>query len=187
MHLPDHYLSDLVRTTTGVLAVIGLAAGTYFARRRLSAPGSTRWTTPVVGAAIFALQMLNYPIDASTSGHVLGGLAAALLVGPMAAMWLLSTVLAVQAFAFGDGGVYALGANVLNMAVVGVWSGWAVWRLTNRLGTNAASQCARAGLAGWASVQCEHALLRCGSDGRWTARRRLHRRTVPRTCSDRHR
>ncbi|NCD19958.1 MAG: cobalamin biosynthesis protein CbiM, partial [Actinobacteria bacterium] len=73
---------------------------------------------------VFAAQMVNFPVAAGTSGHLLGGALAAVLVGPWTATLCISVVLIVQALLFADGGVTALGTNVLLMAVVGVWAGW---------------------------------------------------------------
>ena len=77
---------------------------------------------------VFAAQMVNFPVGAGTSGHLLGGVLAAVLVGPATATLCLTVVLAVQAFLFADGGVTALGTNVLLMGVVGVWVGYGVFR-----------------------------------------------------------
>jgi cobalt/nickel transport system permease protein len=73
----------------------------------------------VLAAFIFAAQMLNFPIAGGTSGHFLGATLAAVLLGPWLACLVLAVVLTVQAFAFADGGISALGANVLNMGVLG--------------------------------------------------------------------
>ena len=78
---------------------------------------------------VFAAQMVNFPVGAGTSGHLLGGALAAVLVGPATATLCLTVVITVQAFLFADGGVSALGTNVLLMGVVAVWVGYGVFRV----------------------------------------------------------
>lgn len=163
MHLPDHYLSNPVLAITGIAAAAGLATLTFATRRHaaISTPaGNSPWSIPLCGAVIFALQMLNYAVGNDVSGHILGGVAAAILFGPVTAMWLMTTVLAVQAIVFGDGGVLALGANVLNMAIIAPWSGWLITRLAIRPGQGQLATLAQASFAGWMSVQL--AALACG-------------------------
>ena len=102
----------------GVLAVA--AVGLRPARGRTSS--STRRACPLLGvlaAFIFAAQMLNFPIAGGTSGHFLGATLAAVLLGPWLACLVMAVVLIAQAFAFADGGISALGANILNMGVLG--------------------------------------------------------------------
>lgn len=84
----------------------------------------------LTAAYVFAAQMLNFPVGAGTSGHLLGGALAAALVGPHTATLVITVVLVVQALLFGDGGVTALGTNVVLMALVGVWTSWLVVRVT---------------------------------------------------------
>lgn len=171
MHLHSHYLDPAVCVATGLLAGSALAATVALPRRFArdavgdspTLPASARSPAVVAGAAalVFALQMLNFPVSSETSGHVLGGFAVALAFGPIVATWVITAVLLVQAVLFGDGGLAALGANVLNMAIVGVWSGWAVWRIVP-VGNGKNYGVARillAALAGWVSVQA--AALAC--------------------------
>jgi len=82
---------------------------------------------------IFAVQMLNFPVAAGTSGHLLGAALAMVLVGPYAATLALSVVLIVQAFLFADGGLTALGLNIFNMGVVGVWASFGVFFIVKKL------------------------------------------------------
>ena len=84
----------------------------------------------LVAVFIFAAQMVNFPVGAGTSGHLIGAALAAVLVGPATATLCLTVVIAVQAFLFADGGVSALGTNVLLMGVVAVWVGYGVFRVT---------------------------------------------------------
>ena len=86
---------------------------------------------PLLGLAaafLFAAQMVNFPVAGGTSGHLVGGVLVAALLGPSAAVVVLTTVLIVQCFLFADGGVLALGANVFNMAMVGAVGGYAIYR-----------------------------------------------------------
>lgn len=80
----------------------------------------------VMAAFIFAAQMINYPVMGGTSGHLLGGVLAALVLGPWAAMIVIATILGIQCVFFQDGGLTALGANIFNMAVIGVWTGYGI-------------------------------------------------------------
>jgi cobalt/nickel transport system permease protein len=106
----------------------------------------------VTAALIFALQMLNFPVAAGTSGHFAGGALAAILLGPFAAGIVMTTVLLIQAVVFADGGILALGANVFNLAVVAPLVGWGTWRLFLRLGDSKALKIAGAFVASWVSL-----------------------------------
>jgi len=126
MHIPDGLLS--VPVLLGGAALSAVAVGTACARerQRLSAQGAS--TLGVTAAFIFAAQMLNFPVAGGTSGHLVGGVLAAVLVGPYAAVVVMTAVLVLQCLVFGDGGLLALGANVLNMAVVHPLVGFAFYR-----------------------------------------------------------
>ncbi|MGH3488746.1 MAG: energy-coupling factor ABC transporter permease, partial [Actinopolymorphaceae bacterium] len=101
------------------------------ARRELD--DRTAPLTGLVAAFVFAVQMLNFPVGAGTSGHLLGGALAAVLVGPWTAVLCLTVVLAVQALFFADGGITALGTNITLMGVVTVVAGWVIFALVLRL------------------------------------------------------
>ena len=131
MHIPDGFVS------TGTAAAAWLASGGSigYAVRRVNRELDER-QIPLMGvtaAFIFAAQMMNFTVAGGTSGHLLGGALAAILLGPWAGMLVLTSVLAVQALLFQDGGLLALGANVFNMAVVGVLVGWVVYATLRRL------------------------------------------------------
>jgi cobalt/nickel transport system permease protein len=117
LHIPDGFLSGQVALVCGLLAIASVAYGLRVANVELDDA-----RVPLLGvlaAFIFAAQMLNFPIAGGTSGHFLGAALAAVLLGPWLASLVMAVVLAVQAFAFADGGISALGANVLNMGVLG--------------------------------------------------------------------
>lgn len=131
MHVPDGFLDAPTSVATGVLSAAFIGLSLNGARRELD-----ERTAPVAGLVavfVFAAQMLNFPVGAGTSGHLIGGALAAVLVGPWTATLCLTVVLLVQGLLFADGGLTALGTNVLLMGVIGVWGGWLVFALARRL------------------------------------------------------
>ena len=131
MHIPDGFVS----TGTAAATWLASAGSVGYAVRRVNQELNER-QVPLMGvtaAFIFAAQMMNFAVAGGTSGHLLGGALAAILLGPWAGMLVLTSVLAVQALLFQDGGLLALGANVFNMAVVGVLVGWVVYTTLRRL------------------------------------------------------
>jgi cobalt/nickel transport system permease protein len=121
MHISDFTLQGMVCPITAVLSLLGVAATAIAVLRSESKPDIARFS--VVTVLIFAVQMLDFPITSGTSGCLLGGVLAALLLGTPSAVLSMTLVLMVQSLAFGDGGLLALGANVLNMALIGVGVG----------------------------------------------------------------
>jgi cobalt/nickel transport system permease protein len=117
MHIPDGFLSAGVAAVTGVIAIAVVAYGIRVANVQLDE--SKVPLLGVIAAFIFAAQMLNFPVAGGTSGHFLGATLAAVLLGPWLACLVMAVVLVVQCFAFADGGVSALGANILNMGILG--------------------------------------------------------------------
>ena len=137
MHVPDGFLDAPTSVATGVIAVGGIALALRGARRELD--DRTAPMAGLVATFVFAGQMINFPVGAGTSGHLLGGTLAAVLVGPWTAVLCVSTVLLVQALFMADGGITALGTNITLMALVGVAVGWLVFKairavLPTRLG-----------------------------------------------------
>ena len=130
MHVPDGFFNLPVSVGTGLVAAAGVAVSLRGARRELD--DRTAPMAGLVAAFIFAAQMLNFPVAAGTSGHLLGGALAAILAGPYAAVLCLAVVLLVQAVFFADGGLTALGVNITLMAIVGSAVGWGVFRLVTR-------------------------------------------------------
>jgi cobalt/nickel transport system permease protein len=131
MHIPDGFIS----TGTAAATWLASAGSVGYAVRRVNRELSEK-QIPLMGvtaAFVFAAQMMNFTVAGGTSGHLLGGALVAILLGPWAGMLVLTSVLAVQALIFQDGGLLALGANVFNMAVVGVLVGWGVYTTLRRL------------------------------------------------------
>lgn len=151
MHIPDGFLDA---TTAAVTYALFLACA-WAALRGVSGfltPENVSLVT-VVAAAIFAAQMLNWPIPGGTSLHLVGGALAGIMLGPRLGFLAMFLVLLVQCLVFHDGGITALGANVINMAVVAVLTGYGLYKLTLRLaGASRASRVAGAFLGGWLSV-----------------------------------
>ena len=137
MHIPDGFLSTPVWAAAGALS----AGAVGYSVRRLnhSLEDSQVPLMGVTGAFIFAAQMVNFPIAGGTSGHLAGAVLAALLLGPYGAIVIMTAILLIQALLFGDGGITALGANILNMGVIGSLSGYGVYRLLQRVFTGAIS------------------------------------------------
>jgi cobalt/nickel transport system permease protein len=151
MHLPDHYLDPVTTAVTTVAAVGAVAV----AVRRLRHERNASWRLiGAVAAGIFSGQMVNFPINGGTSGHLVGSALAAILLGPWSGMLAMVLVLTVQAVVFGDGGITALGANLLNMGIVGCLVGRLVYdRALSATGsTSQAARTFAAGFAAWASV-----------------------------------
>ncbi|HEX2704571.1 MAG TPA: energy-coupling factor ABC transporter permease [Candidatus Lustribacter sp.] len=127
MHVPDGFLNAPTSLATGAVAVAGVALALRGSRRELD--DRTAPLAGLVATFIFATQMLNFPVAAGTSGHLLGGALAAVLVGPWTGTLCLAVVLGVQALLFADGGLTALGTNITLMGLVGVWAGYGGFRL----------------------------------------------------------
>src|SRR5688572_28792099 len=145
MHVPDGFIDVPVSVAAGAVAAAGVAAGLRGARHELDDRAAP--LAGLVAAFVFAVQMLNFPVGAGTSGHLLGGALAAILVGPYTGVLCISVVLLMQCVFFADGGVTALGINVLIMGVVTVLVGWGVFRLVTRAVRNRAGVSAGAFLA----------------------------------------
>ena len=131
MHIPDGFLSPEVAAGTAVVAAGAVGVGL----RRASARLDDR-VVPllgVTGAFVFAAQMLNFPVAGGTSGHFLGAALATILLGPWLATLVLAVVLATQCFVFADGGISALGANILCMGVCGALATGGLMLLARRV------------------------------------------------------
>ncbi len=125
MHIPDGLIDGGTSLAGGAIA----AGGVALCLRR-TAQLLDDHQVPMVGltaAYVFAAQMINFPVAGGTSGHLLGGVLAAVLVGPWAGALAVTVVLIIQAFLFADGGLLAMGLNVVNMALVGALAGYAIF------------------------------------------------------------
>ncbi|MGQ4330936.1 energy-coupling factor ABC transporter permease [Streptomyces hayashii] len=126
MHVPDGFINAPTSAVTGVVAAGAIAVSLRGARRELD--DRTAPLAGLVAAFIFAVQMLNFPVAAGTSGHLLGGALAAILVGPFTGILCVSVVLLMQGILFADGGLTALGVNITDMAIVTTVVSYAVFR-----------------------------------------------------------
>ena len=151
MHAPDGFLEPSVAAATALISLAVVIAAVRAGGRELG-----ERQVPLAGLAaafVFAAQMLNFPVAAGTSGHLLGGCLAAILLGPWIGSLAVTVVIVVQALLFADGGVTALGYNVLNMAIVPAFGGWALYRAFRRLlPSSAAGVVGATGLAAGSSV-----------------------------------
>jgi cobalt/nickel transport system permease protein len=151
MHIPDGFLTPGVAAAAAVPAAGAVAYGLRHARSRLD-----ERRVPLLGltaAFVFAAQMLNFPVAGGTSGHLLGAALCAVLLGPWLACVAMAVVLTAQAFLFADGGVTALGANVLNMGVIGaVGAGLGLALAVRLLPLGRTAFLALAGIAAWGAV-----------------------------------
>jgi cobalamin biosynthesis protein CbiM len=131
MHIPDGFIDLPTSSVAGLLAIGGTAIALKKSREDLDDR-----TAPLAGLTavfIFAVQMLNFPVAAGTSGHLLGGALATVLVGPYAASLALTVVLGIQALLFADGGLSALGLNIFNMSILGVAASYFIFTLAKKL------------------------------------------------------
>jgi cobalt/nickel transport system permease protein len=151
VHAPDGFLDATTAIATGAVSAAAVGVALRGAREQLD-----ERAVPIAGvtaAFVFAAQMVNFPVAAGTTGHLLGGALAAVLLGPAVGLLVVTVVVVVQALIFADGGLTALGYNVLNMAVVTSLGGWAMFRLSCRLLPRSRTGVAiAAGLAGFVSV-----------------------------------
>ncbi len=148
MHIPDGFIDGPTSLLAGLVAI----AGVSLCLKKTADTLEDR-EIPLVGLAaafVFAAQLLNFPVASGTSGHLIGGVLAAVLVGPWAGGLAITVVLAVQALLFADGGLSALGLNVVNMALAGSFVGYAAFALLRRvLGNTTRSVTVASGIAGF--------------------------------------
>jgi cobalt/nickel transport system permease protein len=150
MHIPDGFVDLKTAISAGVVSAGGLAAAiykvkSYFKAKVIALMG-------VISALIFALQMINFTIPGGTSGHLLGGALAAIVLGPHAGVIVVAVVLIVQAFIFMDGGVVALGANIFNMAIIGVYGSYLIYWLICKISKSKITFFTSVAVASWLSV-----------------------------------
>ena len=133
MHIPDGFLSPPVWATLDVVAVGSVALAARRAQSEIeSSAGRSIPLLGVMGAFVFAAQMINFPVGMGTSGHLVGGALLAMTLGPGSAAIVMTAILILQAFVFQDGGIVVLGANVCNMALAGVLAAYLPFRAWGR-------------------------------------------------------
>lgn len=156
MHIPDGFLSGPVLWAGWLILAVSMAVALRLTRVQFE-----ERQVPVMGvlaAFIFAAQAINFPVAAGTSGHLCGGALAAIILGPWAAMLVMTSVVVVQALLLQDGGILALSWNVVNMAVIAPGVAWATWSSCRWMlarvpgGTPRWGRTTAVGLAAWASV-----------------------------------
>ncbi len=151
MHIPDGFLSVPVAAVGWLLliALIGIALRQtrhQLGERQIPLMG-------ILAAFVFAAQMINFPVAGGTSGHLLGGMLIAVLLGPWATVLVMTSVIGVQGLLFQDGGLLALGFNVVNMGIISGFIGYAVYSLVRRwMGQTPTAQWVGAGLGAWVGV-----------------------------------
>ncbi len=142
MHIPDGYLDLSIAGLFYILTLAVLGLSVYRLRGQKLTP-----LFGILAAAIFAAQMLNWPIPGGTSAHFVGGALAGILLGPYAGSLAMAVVLTIQCLVFADGGITALGANIWNMGIVDVFVGYYTYRILERYSKSAA-----AFVAGWLGI-----------------------------------
>ncbi|MDD4307934.1 MAG: energy-coupling factor ABC transporter permease [Thermoplasmata archaeon] len=126
MHIPDGLMAPAVSAFGWLIAILFIALSVRLLNRKLDDRQITLMA--VLAAGIFVAQMLNFPIGGGTTGHLIGAALASVILGPLAAMLILTVILVIQGLVFGDGGLTALGLNILNMAIIGCLVGWYAYR-----------------------------------------------------------
>lgn len=151
LHAADRFLTVPVSIAFWIVTAIVVAIAVRQTNRSLD-----ERAVPLMGvmaAFIFAAQMFNFQVAGGTSGHLLGGVLAAVLLGPWVATLVMTAVVAVQALVFSDGGLVVMGANIFNMGVIGTLGGYALYRLLARLlGGEERGRIPAAAMAAWVSV-----------------------------------
>jgi len=151
MHIPDGFINAPVAVTTGVIAVAAIAVAVKATNKKVGEK-----QIPMMGvlaAFIFAAQMLNFPVAGGTSGHFVGAALAAILLGPWAAVLIMSSVLVVQCLIFQDGGLLALGANITNMGIIAGFCSYYIYKgIDALLKHSKAGALIGAGIGAWFAV-----------------------------------
>ncbi|MBM4415349.1 MAG: cobalamin biosynthesis protein CbiM [Chloroflexi bacterium] len=157
LHIPDGFLSLPVAAAGYVASAVAIAVAVHMTNRRLGERAVP--VMGVMGAFIFAAQMMNFPVAGGTSGHMLGGALGAICLGPWAAILVMTSVVALQALLFQDGGLGALGANVFTMGVVTALAGAALYAVLRPLAEHSSSLRVVASFAvAWTTVMLAAAL-----------------------------
>ncbi|HEY8167754.1 MAG TPA: energy-coupling factor ABC transporter permease [Candidatus Limnocylindrales bacterium] len=151
LHAPDGFLSFPMAAVMWLITLLVLAYAVRQTNRTLDDRAIP--LMGVMAAFIFAAQMFNFQVIGGTSGHLLGGVLAAVLLGPWAGTLVMACVIAVQGLVFQDGGLVVMGANIFNMGIIGTLGGYACYRALCRLfGGEQRARIPAAGIAAWAAV-----------------------------------
>ena len=151
MHIPNSMLNGPVCPVTAIISAIGIAIASYWAVKTKNKPSATKFAA--ITMLIFAGQMMNFPIQDGTSGHLLGGVLASALLGVPFGILSMAIVLSIQCLVFSDGGLLVLGANVLNMALIGAGLGGVLAAyLKHKTASRSVSYFAGLGFIAWLSV-----------------------------------
>ena len=164
MHIPDGFIDGRTAAVAGVISAVGVGFALRQVRRELPPR-----RVPLLGlsaAFLFAAQMVNFPVAGGTSGHLVGGTLVAALLGPSAAVVVVTTVLIVQCFLFQDGGVTALGANVFNMAIINSVVGYLIYRVVCRWLTGVRGRVTAIAFASWCATVL--AAISCAGQLAWS-------------------
>lgn len=145
MHIPDGFLDLWICAVMYLISAVVIGYSIRKLKGKLES--SQAPLIGIVGAGIFAAQMLNWPIPGGTSAHFVGGAIAGILLGPYAGCLSMVSVLTIQCLVFGDGGITALGANIFNMAIVAVFVGYGIFKALRRY-----NQDVSLFLAGWLGI-----------------------------------
>ena len=169
MHIPDGFLNAATAVTTSVVSAGGIGYSVKRANKKLGEAHVP--LMGIMGAFIFAAQMLNFPVAGGTSGHLIGGALAAILLGPWAGTLIMACVLIVQCLVFQDGGITALGANVFNMGLVASFVGYYLYRAVTMLaGEGRTGRLVGGFIGAWGSVFVASVVcaIELAISGRWT-------------------
>ncbi len=150
MHIPDGFLSVAVWAPLWVVAILILVVAVWRTNKKL---GDRH--VPLLGvlaAFIFAAQMLNVPVVGGTSGHMLGGVLIAVFVGPLAGSIVMGSIFGVQAVFFQDGGITTMGANIINMGLIGTILGYFIYQSVKKAVKGDSGMIIGAGVAAWIAV-----------------------------------
>lgn len=150
MHIPDGFLSVAVWASLWVVAILILVVAVWRTNKKL---GDRH--IPLLGvlaAFIFAAQMLNVPVAGGTSGHMLGGVLIAVFVGPLAGSIVMGSIFGVQAVFFQDGGITTMGANIINMGLIGTILGYFIYQSVKKAVKGDRGMIIGAGVAAWIAV-----------------------------------
>jgi cobalt/nickel transport system permease protein len=164
VHIPDGFLDTKTVVATGILSAAAFGGALRHAQRSFPAQ-----KVPLMGltaAFVFAAQMVNFPVLAGTSGHLMGAVLAAVLLGPAGGTLVMTSVLVVQALLFADGGLLTLGANILNMAVAGSLGGYAILAAVRRLLPGRRGTVIAVAFAAWCSTVLASVL--CAGELAWS-------------------